>query len=102
MVYYLIANIFSSHMHLITQANLASVLPRATNHLCTTDPRLYSAPGRDSARSELLHGQKRKKRKTVIKLDGLPASIPAAYLQNTKHNDHVIFGNKGIIDSRLS
>jgi hypothetical protein len=91
-------------MHLIIQANLASVLLRPTNHLSTTDPRLYSAPGRDSARSEILHGQKIKKknRKTAIKLDGVPASIPAAYLQNIKHKDHAIFGNKGIIYSHFS
>jgi len=93
-------------MHLFIQAKLASVLPRTAKHLSTTDPRLYSAPGRDSARSELLHGQKmkkkKKKRKTAIKLDGLPASIPVAYIQNTKHQDHAIFGNKGTIDSHLS
>lgn len=36
------------------------------------------------------------------RLDGLPASIPAADLQNTKHEDHAIFGSRGIFDSYLS
>jgi hypothetical protein len=102
MLFYLTTNVFSSHMQLFIQANLAPVLPRTAKHLSTTDLRLYCAPGRDSARSELLHGQKMKKRKSTIKLDGLPASIPVAYLQNTKHQDHAIFGNKGTIDSHLS
>jgi hypothetical protein len=99
LLYYLTDHGFALHIHLIIQVNLASVLPRTTHHPSTTDPRLYSAPGRASARSELLHGQQITKRKTAIKVHGPPASIPAAHLQNTKHKDHAIFGNMGLIHS---
>lgn len=72
-------------MHLFIQNNLASVLPRTAKHLpmihvCTVHRAgIRPDPNYCTGRK----WEREREKKTAIKLDGLPASIAAAYLQNT-------------------